>query len=142
MKLNQTEITNEDFLKHYGILGMKWGIRKERPKSSGFIKNNKKPKSSIASKKSLRENFKNPRKMSDAELRKRVDRLLLEKQYRELKYSTLSEGKKIAINILKKSGSNVAEQAVTYALGTGLNILLKEIFQDERVVNPKKGQRK
>lgn len=139
MEMNQMEMTTEDFLKHYGILGMKWGIRKERPKSYGVTANNK-PKRSSAFKNNLRENFKSHKKMSDAELRQRVNRLILEKQYRELKYSTLSEGKKMAMNILKNSGSRVAEQTITYVLGTAVNDILKDVYQDEKVVKTKKSK--
>lgn len=74
--------------------------------------------------------------LSDAELKKRVDRLKMEKEYKTLKQSQLSEGTKLVQNILKKSGENIGTQLGTYALGTAVNKLLKA-----EVVNPKKGQK-
>ena len=67
----------ENFLSHYGVLGMKWGIRKDRRrglKSKFFTKKQeeKKPK------------LKTVKEFSDEELRQMVNRLNLESQYVKL----------------------------------------------------------
>lgn len=79
---------------------------------------------------------KNVKKISDEELQRRINRMKMEKEYRSLKTSELSEGTKIVQNILKKSAENIGTQLGAYALGTLVNKLFKE-----EVVNPKKGQK-
>ena len=84
---------NEDFLEHYGTKGMKWGVRKSSTKSS---------KSSPAEKAA---------KLSDSDLKAKVNRLNMEKQY----ISLTSEKAKANRSILKKGseyvGSVVKENA-------------------------------
>jgi hypothetical protein len=82
-------MTNK-ILEHYGTKGMKWGIRKDR-KSSG--------KTTKAGVKSL----------SDAELRTRINRLNMEKQYKTLttgktEKSSVSKGVGFVGGILKTAG--------------------------------------
>lgn len=81
---------------------------------------------------------KNIRKMSDAELTSRINRLRNEQQYREL---TRSTGSKVVQEILTNSAKNIGTQFTTYAIGTGVNTLFKDVFDDESIVNPKKGQK-
>lgn len=84
-----------DLLCHFGIKGMKWGIRRFQNKNGSLTAAGKKryqkgeqasdektpPSSSASRSKSISE-------LSDTELRTRINRLNLEKQYRQL----LSEG--------------------------------------------------
>lgn len=93
-------------LSHHGIKGMKWGVRRseaelarargESPKTSsakskkarGIFK-----KKSPATKSESKPKSKNISEMSDDELRRMVNRLQLEKQYRELSPKQVSKGK-------------------------------------------------
>lgn len=84
-----------DLLYHFGIKGMKWGIRRFQNKNGSLTAAGKKryqkgerssdekasPSSSSSRSKSISE-------LSDAELRTRINRLNLEKQYKQL----ISEG--------------------------------------------------
>lgn len=151
---------DENVLQHYGVLGMKWGVRrtpaqlararKERSgnsESSGAKKTTKtatKGKSSPSSSNSK----KKLSDMSDDELKNEIGRLQLEKTYRDLMKSnyppkkTLTDrGKEIATDIITNSVKNVGTQLVTYAMGTAVNKALKGVFNDSSVVNPKKGQK-
>lgn len=118
-------------LAHYGILGQKWGIRRFQ---------NKDGTRTAAGKKRAAENSDKNKELSDDELRQRVNRLQLEKQYRELSESLnskkVSKGKSFVMGVLERSGSNIATQAVTYAMGTAVNK-----FFGKNIVNPKKGQK-
>lgn len=100
-------------LAHYGILGMKWGIRRTeaqlarargKTKTDDADDNEKKTSSTSSKKKSVSE-------MSDDELRKAVNRLQLEKQYRDLSPKNVSAGKKFVNNVMK----NVVVPAATEA---------------------------
>lgn len=74
---------NEQHLAHYGVLGMKWGIRKHQNRNahSNLAKKDKKRISD----------------MSDQDIRKQIDRLMLEKNYKSVVTANRIEvGKNIA----------------------------------------------
>lgn len=151
---------NSDELFHYGVKGMRWGVRKSTPTSGGTKKSKKKSliaKMSDKKKKATKEKAKEKAKeeaqeaekkksvkdMSDAELRAKISRLQLEKQYADLSKQTepVSKGKKFVEGIMTKSGENIGTQLTTYVMGTAVNKALKGVFNDDAVVNPKKGQK-
>lgn len=158
------------YLIHYGVLGMKWGVRKDRRSSgtgrskasstkqkiSSIIGSAKKARSKqkrvTALKKANKARAKqretdkktnNPKKMSDAELTKRIERLELEKKYRSLNQAQLSEGKKVLKNILSKSAENIGGQVATYMMGEAVNKAFQKLMKQENIniVNPRKGQK-
>ena len=69
------KMINEEELMHYGVLGMRWGVRRASKRSGGSKKGKKKKASQQPQKK---------RRMSNKELQSRVKRMQLEKQYRDL----------------------------------------------------------
>lgn len=94
-------------LSHHGIKGMKWGVRRseaelarargETPKTTsktkkvgGIFQKKAKPQKPAAS---AKPKAKNISEMSDEELRSMVNRLQLEKQYRDLSPKQVSKGK-------------------------------------------------
>lgn len=118
---------DEDFLAHYGVLGMKWGVRKDRRKGSGGSSPRKKSKvfksvqRAIAKSKKKKAQKKkqqsntpkkpNVKTMSDEELRRRINRLQMEQQYAALTKSPPSKGKQMVGQIMKTIGTNVTSQA-------------------------------
>lgn len=71
------KMINEEELMHYGVMGMRWGVRRAS-KRSGGSKKGKKNKAS-------RQPQQQPkRRMSNKELQSRVKRMKLEQQYRDL----------------------------------------------------------
>lgn len=81
----------DDFLQHYGVLGMKWGKRKARSN----VSSNKKPNNTKNTTTSKLKPKPKPtqRRLSDAELRAAVNRLRLEREYSELTYKASSRAK-------------------------------------------------
>lgn len=84
--------------------------------------------------------------LTDDELRAKVQRLELEQRYRDLLKKNVpekgnSKGKEFVTDVFEKSGKNIATQAVTYIMGRGVNKMFKNIFGDDAIVNPKKGQK-
>lgn len=97
-------------LVHYGILGMKWGIRRtpeQLARARGRSTTNK-----------LHEDYKKAhtpksiKSMSDAELRNRLNRLQMERQYSQLSKSSVSKGKEYAQKVFK-AGTTVAAVTTT-----------------------------
>lgn len=125
-------------LAHYGVLGMKWGVRRDRTKLLGRKKKGKGTDDSDSQKQSIS-------KMTDDELRSRISRLRMEKDYRELTVTKsqkrAEKGKKFVEDVLTNSAKNIATQTVTYLMGKGVNKALGKMFDDPNVVNPKKGQK-
>ena len=129
-------------LMHYGVKGMRWGIRKSDTKSGRTTQTTKKKPVQVDTppKKKISE-------MTDAELREKIERLGLEKRYKEAMATTLpppktkSRAQKLVEDILYNSANNIGTQAVTYIMGRGANTLLKKIFDEANAVNPKKGQK-
>lgn len=133
-------------LMHHGILGMKWGVRryqnkdgsltpagKRRIKSGDAGESSNKIKSSSGASKNVKE-------MSDSELREKISRLELEKRYKELSKNSekqkTSKGKAFVMDVLERSGKNIATQAATYAMGSLINKAI-----GSNIVNPRKGQK-
>lgn len=154
---------------HHGTKGQKWGVRryqnkdgsltpagkKRYTKSSSSVKSETKTKSEVSEPKK-----KSVKKMSDEELKKRIERLKLEKDVKDLESKTTSRGKAFVMDVLEASGKNIATQLTTYAMGTAVNAVAKKagikngtktvkdasgaekiekIFED--IVNPRKGQK-
>lgn len=92
---------NNNELMHYGVLGMKWGVRRNRStsgKRSGLFKKKAKvsPQPQTSKKKSVKD-------MSDDELRKAINRLEMEKRYKDLSPKQVSKGKQFVNDFMNKS---------------------------------------
>ena len=98
---------SHDILEHYGTKGMKWGVRK--------AKAYRKSKSAKQTAKTL----------TNKELKKRVDRLNMEKQYAKMSETSVSKGRTLVVNMLKTAGKQKAQSLITSAVSTGVDRLLK-----------------
>ena len=133
-------------LMHYGVPGMKWGVRRTpaqlgRKKTSSskslFEKKKSKPKpkaKSESSKKETAPKKKSVKEMSDEELNAAISRLQLEQRYKELSPQKVSMGKKIAKTILNDvvvpAATDVGRQMVKSTLARAGNKTLGEVFKD------------
>lgn len=98
---------------HYGVKGMKWGIRRSQEQLDAARGEKVKRKEERQRRKQVR---KNRRILSDDELKKEVDRLSLEKKYRDLSDSDLNPGRSAVSRFLKSSGGRVATSAAIGSL--------------------------
>lgn len=123
-----------DIIQHYGVPGMKWGRRK----SSG-INSSKSSRSKVqkevnrahkAAIKKAKDQKKHPEKgMTDDELKKSLNRLNMEKQYRQLTKdlnpTTVDVGKRYTSNIMKTVGVTAATTTAAITLYNNLGTISK-----------------
>lgn len=106
---------NDMMLMHYGILGMKWGVRRSEAQLARARGKKTETSADDKEKTARKTDVKNRRTMSEADLRKKIERLKLEKQLKELTSEDLSPGRKMATEILKSAGSKVLATAAAGA---------------------------
>lgn len=126
---------NNTYLAHHGILGMKWGVRRSEAQLARARGHSSKPsddKNEVAARKVA---VKNRRTMSDSDLKKRIERLKLEREFKNLTEDDIAPGRKYVSEILSASGKKAlivaASGAMTYAVKTAMTkkFNLKEAAQ-------------
>lgn len=105
-------MSNEEMLQHYGILGMKWGVR--RTPAQLTRANGRAGKSDEI------------KKMSDSELRSKINRLQMEKQYKQLTGSVISVGRKMVQDILTNAAKQTATTYVSKYMTKGIDVAIKK----------------
>ena len=113
----------DDFLQHYGVLGMKWGHRKARSK----VSSNKKPKSTKNTTTSKPKPKPKPkqRQLSDEELRAVINRMRLEREYADLQYRTSSRAK--VENVVKVVGTAALLTTSVVKIYNNMNTICKVV---------------
>lgn len=97
---------HEEMLEHHGIKGQKWGVRRYQNKDGSRTAAGKKREQS-RSEDPAHEDYtkahsgKSVKNMSDVELRNRLNRLQMEKQYSQLTSSDTNKGKEFVSKSLK-----------------------------------------
>ena len=131
----------EPKLIHSGVKGMKWGVRRYQNSDGSLTPEGRKRYGTESNKKSLFSKKKSTavkktskikgsseksyKEMSDDELRKAINRLQLEKQYRELTPKQTSAGRRFMKSIMndvvapaaKNVGKAYLEKQLRYSLG-------------------------
>ena len=134
-------MNEEEFLAHYGVLGMRWGKRKGSSGSStGSSKSGGKGSTGDESedhktKKSLQK--KRPSQMSTAELKKVNDRLQTEKTYRMLTAKQKSKARKVFEEVVGGALKSSAKSFLTQKLGSSFESVSNDL---EKKNKAKKGK--
>lgn len=126
----------ENVLAHYGIRGMKWGVRRYQNKDGSLTAAGKKRYSgdggnagTTKSTTSSSSGRKKVSEMTDDELNRAVRRLQLEQQYRQLNPEKVSAGQKfvnkVANDVIIPAATTVARNAVQKVMQDALSKALK-----------------
>jgi len=100
----------DDFLEHYGVKGMKWGVRRDRPSVPGSKDHE------TASALRTKVTAGGTKALSNQELQTLVNRMNLEQQYSRLNPQTKSAGAQLAESVLR-AGAPLAVTALSAHLG-------------------------
>lgn len=123
-KVNDTE---DDTLTHHGVMGMKWGIRRYQPyekgKSGIFKGRTPKTKPETRNKKNIKAASK-ASGMSDKELRERINRIQMEKQYSQITAKDKAPGIKFATAVL----TTVAMTKATHYVSKNVDVAIPKII--------------
>lgn len=158
-------------LYHHGVKGMKWGVRRYQNSSGGLTalgrarygakkvggaiksavgKAYAKRKAKKAAEKEIKRREKlmrtSNKKLTDAELQEKINRLDMEKRYNDLLKqsgrSHVTKGQQIVEEIFTNASKNIGTQTVAYVMGKGVNKMASKLFGEVGdIVNPKKGQK-
>ena len=87
--------------------------------------------------------------LSNEEIQAKIDRMNLENKYKELAQARIdavskkevSKGQKFVMDVLEKSGKNIATQATAWVIGTGVNKLLEAATGEKNAIDPKNIQK-
>ena len=121
----------ETELTHWGIKGMKWGVRRYQNSDGTLTPAGKKRYSESGDdreKRLRKEDAKNRRILSTSDIQKKIDRLKLEKQLKDLTTEDISPGRKFASDILKSAGTKVLSAAAAGAAAYAVKAAMTKEF--------------
>lgn len=114
---------NDNIMYHHGIKGMKWGVRRN-PSQLSRARGSSESDADKTVKTERKTAAKNRRTMSDADLKKRIERLKLEREFKSLTEEDIAPGRKFTSEVLSTAGKRAltvaATGAVAYAMKTAM----------------------
>ena len=122
-------------LYHHGVKGMKWGVRRYQNKDGSLTAAGKKKQAKDQArainkqeKARRKSEMKNRRTMSDADLKKRIDRMKMEEEFKNLTQEDIAPGKKFISDILASAGKKTLTIAAAGAMAYGVKVAMTRKF--------------
>lgn len=115
----------DDVLAHFGILGMRWGVRRATG-PNGLVKRTPLTEKSEDYIKTKELRTKGHEALSTKDLKDVTARLQLEKQYKDLTKKEISAGKKWVYDVIGGALKEQAKSQVSKLMGKGIDELLKK----------------
>lgn len=119
--MTKAEAVIERTLEHYGIKGMKWGVRRSQEELDRLA--------GRTPRKSRRARTSEARSMSDTELRSRINRIQMEQQYVKLTAPKTNAGAKFVKDLLANSGKNIASAQLAKYGGKAVDLLIEQALK-------------
>lgn len=117
---------------HYGIPGMRWGVRRSEARLARIDKKAKKRNWSEDATTAAKIKTKNVKQMSNAELKKLNERTRLEQEYKNLKKQQTSAGKKFVSDVMREAAKDTAKSYVSKYMKTGIDYVAKQAVTNHR----------
>lgn len=124
-----------DIITHYGIKGMKWGVRRYQNKDGSLTSAGKTRERTKNEKRERSERSKNRRTASLEELTKQISRLETEKKLKSLINEDIRPGRTMVAKILKSGGEKVLSGVVAGSMAYAVRYALTKEFNLKEFAN-------
>jgi len=119
------QIQNSGVLQHHGILGQKWGVRRTESQLTRGSKGTSSSKK-VSAKETEKSKIKS---MSDAELRQKINRIQMEKQYSQLSKKDISAGQKFVSDVFMNAAKQTATNYASKYMTKGVDALIENVLK-------------
>lgn len=123
-------------LQHHGIKGQKWGVRRYRNRDGSLTPAGRKRYSDSAPAHADHKKVYDGKKaseLSDKDLRDRLNRLNMEKQYNQLTQQETYSGQKFIKDVLYNAGKQVASEQTKKYMAMGVTFIAGLVAKNEKV---------